>query len=158
MIFMIFLMVKKNLLAISRMHQKQKMRKKSRMQKKPTNKEKHNFLVEKAKISHKEWMTTGRNLDKKYFGYLNKKSMSVILVLILILVAVGDFLLIFNLFSKQKIYKKSKISHLWFLIYLLVLPKFPHQYFVIKFLKISRFHINIHPTFPKITPQIFTHI
>ena len=70
------------------------------MQKKPTNKTKHNFLVEQAKISHKEWMTTGRNSDKKYFGYLNKKSMSVILVSILILVAVGDFLLIFNLFSK----------------------------------------------------------
>ena len=29
--------------------------------KKPTNKTTHNFLVEKAKISHKEWMTTGRN-------------------------------------------------------------------------------------------------
>ena len=67
--------------------------------KKPTKLE-ESYLIKKATEIKKDWMETGRNPDKKYFGYLNKNTLSIILIITLILVIVGDAFLIHNFLAR----------------------------------------------------------
>ena len=66
--------------------------------KQKTNNLERDFLIKESKKVYKAWMETGKSQNKKYFGYLSKNAMSVILILILVLVIVGDVLLITKLF------------------------------------------------------------
>ena len=76
------------------------MRKKTQAQQKPKTKLEHAFLLQKTKEIQKDWMATGINNNKKYFGYLNKKTMSFILIIMLILIIIGDVLLVTHLFFR----------------------------------------------------------
>ena len=60
------------------------------------NKLHQDFLAEKARKLHKDWMDLGRSGDEKYFGYLNKNSMSLMLIATLFFVILGDVILINN--------------------------------------------------------------
>lgn len=67
--------------------------------KQKTNNLERDFLIKESKKVYpalKVWMETGGGQNKKYFGYLSKNEMSVILILILVLVIVGDVLLLLN--------------------------------------------------------------